>query len=200
MRIIKKGATSQSLYFFIQDSTTGAALTGLVYNTSGLTADYVLNGGSRTNITLATLAAANSAFSSGGFKEVDATNMPGLYRLDPPNAALTGADSVAITLKGGSTMAQVCEEVQLTTVDFQEATGSVTINAASVTAVWAYVVEGSSTAVQYMRLYAAALFAKLSGAATTTVTVRDVGDTKNRIIATVDASGNRSAIGTLDGS
>lgn len=65
-------------------------------------------------------------------------------------------------------------------------------------AIWAYVVEGTHTAVQYMRLMAAALFAKLSGAATTTVTIRDVDDTKARITATVDADGNRTAI-TSDG-
>lgn len=65
-------------------------------------------------------------------------------------------------------------------------------------AIWAYVVEGTHTAVQYMRLMAAALFAKLSGAATTTVTIRDVDDTKARITATVDADDNRTAV-TIDG-
>ena len=65
--------------------------------------------------------------------------------------------------------------------------------------VWAYVIEGTHTAVQYMRLMASALLAKLSGAATATNTFRDVDDTKNRITATVDADGNRSAV-TLDGS
>ena len=44
------------------------------------------------------------------------------------------------------------------------------------------------------RLIAAASAGKLSGAATTTVTIRNVGDTKNRITATVDASGNRTAV------
>jgi hypothetical protein len=65
-------------------------------------------------------------------------------------------------------------------------------------AVWAYVVEGAHTARDYMRLLASASFAKLSGAATTTVAIRDVGDTKDRIVATVDVDGNRTAITTLD--
>lgn len=60
-------------------------------------------------------------------------------------------------------------------------------------------VEGSITVVQAQRLMLAALVGKLSGAATTTVSIRDTGDTKNRIVATVDADGNRSAV-TLDGS
>lgn len=62
--------------------------------------------------------------------------------------------------------------------------------------VWSYVVEGSHTAVQFLRLIASATAAKLSGAATTTVTIRDVNDTKNRIIATVDAYGNRTVVTT----
>jgi hypothetical protein len=65
--------------------------------------------------------------------------------------------------------------------------------------VWAYAVEGTWTAVQYMRLFASALLAKCSGMGTTTAVFRDVDDTKNRISATVDADGNRTAVGTRDG-
>lgn len=116
MRSIKKGAASQSVYFEFLDSTstTGGRKTGLVYNTSSLTAYYVRNQGSATAITLATLAAANSAWSSGGFKEVDATNMPGVYRLDVPDAAFaTGVDDVTITMKGATGMAQASMTLQL---------------------------------------------------------------------------------------
>lgn len=49
------------------------------------------------------------------------------------------------------------------------------------------------------RIIAAALGGKLSGAATTTIVIRDVADAKDRITATVDSDGNRTAI-TLDGS
>lgn len=48
-----------------------------------------------------------------------------------------------------------------------------------------------------IRVIAAATAGKLSGAATTTVTIRDVADARNAIVATVDADGNRSAV-TLD--
>lgn len=47
-----------------------------------------------------------------------------------------------------------------------------------------------------IRLDTAALAGRLSGAAGTTVTIRNVGDTKARITATVDADGNRSAVTT----
>jgi len=122
--IRNKGATSQSIYFEILDSTStsGGRKTGIAYNTSGLTAYYVRQGGSATSITLATLAAANSAYSSGGFKEVDATNMPGVYRLDIPDAALaSGADSVIVTLKGVTGMVQVSKEIELTSLSLQVA-------------------------------------------------------------------------------
>lgn len=59
------------------------------------------------------------------------------------------------------------------------------------------VVEGTTTLRQMLRGFAAALLSKASGLATTTAVYRDIGDTKNRISATVDADGNRSAV-TLD--
>lgn len=58
-------------------------------------------------------------------------------------------------------------------------------------------VETGMTLRQSQRIQLAALAGKLSGAATTTVAVRDTNDTKNRISATVDANGNRTVV-TLD--
>lgn len=121
------GATSQSVNVWIQDSssTTGAGLSGLVFNSSGLIAYYTFAGAnaSSVQITLATLAAVNSAYSSGGFKEIDATNMKGLYRLDLPNAAIAAAKgrSVTIILGGATNMAPCVLEVELTGWDNQDA-------------------------------------------------------------------------------
>lgn len=71
---------------------------------------------------------------------------------------------------------------------------------AEIAATWlATVVEGAHTLGDYMRLFAGVLTGKSSGGGTTTVAFRDVADTKNRISATVDASGNRTAVGTRDG-
>ena len=59
-------------------------------------------------------------------------------------------------------------------------------------------VETGLTPRQALRLITAASAGKLSGAATTTVTIRNaVADSKDRVVATVDADGNRSAI-TVD--
>lgn len=59
-------------------------------------------------------------------------------------------------------------------------------------------IEVGLTPRQAQRLEVAAAAGKLSGAATTTVTIRNaVADSKNRVIAVCDADGNRSAI-TVD--
>jgi hypothetical protein len=56
-------------------------------------------------------------------------------------------------------------------------------------------VETNVTMRQALRLIVAALAGKLSGASTTTITIRNaVEDDTSRIIATVDSNGNRSAI------
>lgn len=68
------------------------------------------------------------------------------------------------------------------------------LSAAGITAIWAEVMEGAISAVQMMRGFASALMGKASGLATTSATYRDTGDTKNRIVASVDADGNRSVV------
>lgn len=119
---IKAGATSQSINIWIQDSssTTGAGLTGLAYNTAGLVSYYALPKAAPVAITLATLAAITTAYASGGFKEIDATNMPGWYRLDLPDAALASGRFVSVHLKGATNMAPLPLEIALTGWDNQD--------------------------------------------------------------------------------
>lgn len=71
--------------------------------------------------------------------------------------------------------------------------------AETATAVMASNVEGTVTLTESMRLQNAVLLGKASGLSTTTAVYRDLADTKNRVSATVDADGNRSAV-TLDDS
>ena len=61
-------------------------------------------------------------------------------------------------------------------------------------AVWGALGEGSYTYEDLFKLVSAALAGKLSGAGTTEVTIRDINDAKDRITATVDQSGNRTAV------
>ena len=63
-------------------------------------------------------------------------------------------------------------------------------------AVGALVVEGTTTVKQSLQLSNALAAGKLDGAATTTIHLRDLADSKNRITATVDSSGNREAVST----
>lgn len=75
----------------------------------------------------------------------------------------------------------------------------VPLSAAAVDAIIDDAVEGSTTLRQAVRLILAALTGKSAGGGTSTITFRDIGDTKDRISATIDANRNRTAV-TRDGS
>lgn len=60
------------------------------------------------------------------------------------------------------------------------------------------VVEGTLTRVQIQRLLLAILTGLVSGGGSDTLSFRDVGDSKNRVVVTVDNKGNRTNI-VLDG-
>ena len=93
--------------------TDGSGLTGLVYSSAGLSCYYVRPGSAAAALALATQTVTGS-HSDGGFVEIDATNMPGMYRLDLSDAILaSGVESVAILLKGAANMAPVPIELQL---------------------------------------------------------------------------------------
>jgi hypothetical protein len=92
---IAPGLTSQSIELYL-----GA--TGLTASTSGLSARYNRTRTASVSIPLVARTIAQ-AWTSGGFAEVDATNMPGVYRLDVPDAALAaGADDVTVVVRGAS--------------------------------------------------------------------------------------------------
>ena len=119
-RWIKSGSTSQTIDIFVlnSSSTVGAGLTGLVFNSAGLTCYYRKGAlGAATPVTLATLALITTPWATGGFREVDATNMPGLYRFDIPNLALDTAGITVIYFKGATNMAPVVLEIEVVAVD-----------------------------------------------------------------------------------
>lgn len=66
-------------------------------------------------------------------------------------------------------------------------------------AVFAQIIEGTFSFLQYTRLMGSPLLGQLSGAATPTNTIRDTANIKNRVIASVDALGNRTSV-TYDAS
>lgn len=110
------GTISYSMLVQLFDDTTGAPKTGLAYDSSGVNISYARAGAARVAVTEATLANAAVAYSSGGFVEIDATNMPGMYRFDVPNAALVaGANSVTIYFIFGGVRSKSVE-IKLTAV------------------------------------------------------------------------------------
>lgn len=118
-KILKVDLTNQSIDVFIQDSsaTDGSGLTGLVFNSAGLTCYYRRGAtGTATALTLATQTV-GGAHSDGGFVEVDATNMPGVYRLDLSDAIVaTGVTTVILYLQGATNMAPCTVEIQLDSI------------------------------------------------------------------------------------
>lgn len=71
------------------------------------------------------------------------------------------------------------------------------LSASGIDSIWDEVIEGTLTGRQTLRLNIGVLASKSSGGGTATLKFRDSGDAKDRVTATVDADGNRTAI-TLD--
>ena len=92
---IAPGSTSQSIELYL-------GVTGLTSSSSGLSTRYNRTRTASVSIPLVARTIAQ-AWTAGGFAEVDATNMPGVYRIDIPDAALAaGADDVTIVVRGAS--------------------------------------------------------------------------------------------------
>ncbi|MGD8567369.1 MAG: hypothetical protein PVJ39_04755 [Gammaproteobacteria bacterium] len=109
------GLTDKTVLVFVRDSSTtdGSGLTGLTYNSSGLTCYYIRPGSAAAQLTLATQTV-TGAHSDGGFVEIDSTNMPGWYRLDLSDAIIAaGVGIVGIVLRGATNMADCPIEIQL---------------------------------------------------------------------------------------
>jgi hypothetical protein len=120
---VTKGATSVIIPVSVYDSssTTGAKLTGLVFNTSSLTAYYNRMGASGAATQISLVTATKGTWTSSGFVAVDGTNMPGDYELHLPNAAVaSGVNEVAIQIKGAANMVPCNIVVHLTGVDPQD--------------------------------------------------------------------------------
>jgi hypothetical protein len=133
--ILKRGATSNIIRVFLQDSTstTGAGKTGLTNTSSGLiistiadveaTATTYTSAASNTETitTLGTFAAPSSG--KAGFKEVDATNFPGIYEIHIADArfAVSNATQLLVSIQATGA-APTFAEFQLVTVDLYDAT------------------------------------------------------------------------------
>lgn len=124
--LITAGATSRRVPVWLADSssTTGAGLTGLAFNSAGLSCYYWRESDANvggTNVVLVT--AARGTFASGGFVEKDAANLPGLYEFGIPDAALAaGAKWVKVMFKGATNLAPRVITIKLSAFDLDTAT------------------------------------------------------------------------------
>ena len=131
--IIKRGATSNILRVFLQDSTstTGAGKTTLTSASSGLIISTIADNeatattytSAATNVetitTLGTFAAPTA--SKCRFREVDATNFPGVYEIHIADARFAVANSTKLLISIQCTgVAPVFVEYQLVAVDLMD--------------------------------------------------------------------------------
>lgn len=101
MAVIKKGATDVTMYVFLGDSADGTPETALTITNLDLT--YIRNRAAAVKVDATALTTVTDAHTDNKAIEVDATNAPGIYRVDWPDAAFaTGVDKVilAVTATG----------------------------------------------------------------------------------------------------
>lgn len=181
--LVPKGTTSKITHVFVQDSTstTGAGKTGLT--NASVTCYYI-----RPGATGATASTVNSITTLGtfagsatncAFKEVDATNLPGVYEFHFANDMLAaGVDSVSLLLKG-SGLAPVPLEVQLVDPMFLPGASQVIED------------QPSTTIQQALSLILAAVAGRTSDSGNTFASPNN-GET--RLTVTTDVNNNRTAV------
>lgn len=126
-------------------------------------------------------------------------NYAGLATVGYTQKGANGADTVARTTTGVVDMGNGCYAVDVTlnanTVLVKWDTGGASpIYAHEAIQLYDQPIETGFSLRQILRLIAAATAGKLSGAGTSTIIIRDINDTKDRIVATVDSNGNRSVV------
>jgi len=190
------GDTSNRVRFIVTKSSDGKGFTGLAYNTSNLVISTICDNEAtvtryrassseiETISTLGTFATPTSGKCR--FKEVDATNHPGLYEIQFADArfAVSGSKRMVITISGNVT-------------DMRESNYEIDLKGVRLTAegLKSILVESDLDARQALSIILAACGGVLSGAATTNVLIQAANHSgTNRIDATVDADGNRSAL------
>jgi len=98
-----QGAASKTVYVVLTDDTD-ALVTG---QTAADVGAHIVQprDASATAISLSDIAA-DASYTSGGWAEVDATNTPGLYRLDLPDSALARPKELTMLSVNGSAFVQ----------------------------------------------------------------------------------------------
>ena len=95
--IVTSGAEDVTTYFVLRDASDGTALTGATITSIDL--QYVIQGAAPVaKVDATALAATDSDHANNKAIEVDATDQPGLYRVDWPDAAFVGDPGTTVVL------------------------------------------------------------------------------------------------------
>lgn len=144
---------------------------------------------STTNITAGTITTATNVTTVNGLAAGVIT--AAAIATNAIDADAIAADAVTEIQSGLATAASIAALNDLSSADV---TAAVPTAAQIATATVAEAVDGATTLAQSLALSNSALGGKLSGAGTGTETARDLADSKDRLVYTVDASGNRTAV------
>jgi hypothetical protein len=116
-KVIPINKVNHSEYIYIQrnDTYNNKPITGLGFSSSGLKAYYCRKEFAGVGITLRSHSTGDPWF-SGGFVELDSTNLPGYYRIDVPNEVFSSGyvdDITNLVISGATNMAPVVINYQL---------------------------------------------------------------------------------------
>lgn len=117
---VLKGSTDVTTYFVLRLAATGVEATGLTI--ANIDLQYTRNRVAPTaKVDAQALAATDTAHTDNFAIEIDATDQPGLYRVDWPDAAFaSGVDKVVLTVKCATVFT---EHLQIDLVNFNSQDG-----------------------------------------------------------------------------
>lgn len=160
-----------------------------------------------------------SAVSISGYTFASITNAKGLYSMTLATTGLGTEGRMTIFIADADVCLPVKQEYHIVNANVYDSMFAVAasdylqtdikqlIGSAATTQLMSTVggmeVDNDGTAISLigaLKLALAVLTGKSSGGGTATLVFRDINDAKNRISATVDANGNRTAVGTRDAS
>jgi hypothetical protein len=168
-----------SIFIDVRD-TNNHGVAGLT--AVNMTVRYCRQGGVETSVTMSDLGALDGAYSSGGWLQINGSTMQGVYRFDPPDAALAaGADSVVFTFQSSGSIVSRSLHIALPT--YSNLATAVTDDVVEA--------EGDITLQQAVSVILAAVAGRTSNGG---LTFKTSDNAATRITAAVDASKNRTSI------
>lgn len=97
-----QGGANATIYAWLfQDNAgtePGEPQTGLTSSSTGMGLAYLRPRGTVQTVALSALSTVDAAHTDGGMIEIDATNMPGLYRFDLPDAAIARGENYVVVM------------------------------------------------------------------------------------------------------